>query len=239
MILSLGLLSCRKTPQASFSTDNTEPEVGQVVYFDNHSRSADSYEWDFGDGYVSDDVNPEHVFRASGTFEVTLTAKSGSGYTDKAYLTMNVMIPTLLEIEVREFYSEDTVPGASVYLYPTLPDWEAQTNREAEGYTDNDGIVVFSGLGPYVWYVDVWEETHDNYQLKSEDVAYIRTDEIIPHKINRFIAWVDIVDHGKGALRGDRRLFLKSVERIPAFRPRTFPGTGDWKTLYEKSVRLK
>jgi hypothetical protein len=239
VILSFTLVSCQKSPRAYFSTDTSEPEVGQVVYFDNNSRNADNYEWDFGDGYISDAVNPEHVFRASGSFEVSLTAKSNSGYTDKATLTMNVMIPTLLEIEVLEFYHEYPVANASVRLYPTLTDWNDETNMELEGFTDSDGKVVFSGLGAYVWYVDVWAESYDNYLLKNESVDYIRTDEVIPHKINRFIAWVDSVDHGKGALRGDRKLYIKSIERVPAFRPRTFTGSDDWKMLYEKSVSRK
>jgi PKD repeat protein len=240
LILSLTLFACRPAPRASFSTDNSEPEVGQNVYFDNNSRNADEYEWDFGDGFASYEANPVHVFAGSGTFTVSLTAKSHGGYTDEATMDINVMIPTILEIEVREFYSENAVPDASVFLYPTLPDWEGETNLEAEGYSDADGVVVFSGLGPFVWYVDVWEATHDNYQLKNEDVAYIRTDEIIPNKINRFTAWVDIVDHGKGAIRSSgRTLYIKDVVRKADIKSLTFTDSKDWKALYDKSVKVK
>jgi PKD repeat protein len=237
LILSLSLFSCRPAPRASFSTDTSEPEVGQDVYFDNNSKNADDYEWDFGDGFSSFEANPVHVFMGTGTFTVSLTAKSHNGYSDKASMDINVMIPTLLEIEVREFVSEDAVPDASVYLYPTLPDWEGETNLEAEGYSDADGIVVFSGLGPFVWYVDVWEATHDNYQLKAEDVAYVRTDEILPHKIT---AWVDIVDHGKGAIRASgRTYYIKDIVRKASDKPRSFTDNLDWKTLYEKSIKVK
>jgi len=61
-----------------------------------------------------------------------------------------------------------------VRLYPTLTDWNSETNMESEGYTDADGEIVFSDLGPYVYYVDVWEKSYDNYTLKLEDVSYIR-----------------------------------------------------------------
>jgi PKD repeat protein len=239
LILTLSLFSCKLAPRAHFTTDTPEPEVGQNVYFDNGSKNADSYEWDFGDGYISNEVNPVHVFTGSGTFDVTLTATSNSGLSDMASMTINVMIPTLLEIEVLEYYHEYVVPGASVRLYPTLTDWNSETNMESEGYTDADGEVVFSNLGPYVYYVDVWETSHDNYTLKLEDVSYIRTDEIIPNKINRFTAWVDSVDHGKGMLRGDRNLFIRDIVRKTSDRPQTVSGREDWKTLYEKSVRLK
>ncbi len=109
-----------------------------------------------------------------------------------------LLFPHLLEIEVREYYQEYLVPDASVYLYPTLSDWDAQTNLMASGFTNENGVVVFSNLDPYVYYVDVWETTHDNYSLRDEDVGFIRTPEILPHQINSFIAWVDVADHGKG-----------------------------------------
>ena len=238
LILTLSLFSCRPAPRAHFTADTTEPEVGQNVYFDNGSKNADSYEWDFGDGYISYEVNPVHVFTGSGTFDVTLTAKSNSGLTDEATMTISVMIPTLLEIEVREYWQEYVVPNASVRLYPTIDDWENETNMESEGYTDEDGIVVFSNLGPFVYYVDVWATSYDNVELKNENVSYIRTDEIMPHKINRFIAWVDVADHSKG-VRGKRSLIIRSIERKADEKVRTFSGTEDWKTLYEKSVKLE
>ena len=105
------------------------------------------------------------------------------------------------------------VPDASVILYPTLPDWDNQTNSVMEAFTDADGIAVFSNLDPFVYYVDVWEATHDNYQLASEDVGFIRTPQIIPHKINRFIAYVDVATHVKGVARGSREMVIIKLER--------------------------
>ena len=239
LILSLSLFSCRHAPRAYFTVRTADPEVGQEVYFDNGSENADLYEWDFGDGYISNNVNPVHIYTGTGSFDVTLTAKSKSGLSDKASVTINVEIPTLLEIEVLEYYHEYAIPDASVFLYPTLTDWENQTSLESQGYTDKDGIVVFSNLGPYVYYVDVWAKSYDNYQLKTEDIAYIRTDEVLPHKINRFIAWVDSVDHGKGMLRSVSNLYIRDLKRIAADRPQPVSGNEDWKTLYEKSIKVK
>ena len=64
-------------------------------------------------------------------------------------------------------------------LYPTLTDWENETNSVNEGFTDSDGKTVFADLDKKVYYVDVWETTHDNYALKSEDIGFIRTSEIM------------------------------------------------------------
>ena len=241
MVLPLILFSCERVPEAQFSADTIEPEVGQEVFFNNESHNAVDFKWDFGDGFVSDAVNPSHVFTGTGTFDVTLKAFSENGQSSDASITIDVKIPTLLEIEVVEYSTEKLIPDASVFMYPTLIDWEDQTNVEGEGYTDADGIVVFSHLGPYVYYVDVWEATHDNYTLKVDDINYIRTNEIIPHKINRFTAWVDVVDHGKGLIARDRSYVISKIERKPDLFPQTIISATNegWQNLYNKSIKLK
>jgi hypothetical protein len=236
VVLPLLIFSCEKTPIASFSIDTDEPEVGRQVIFNNNSHNSDRFEWDFGDGYGSNESNPIHTFTSTGSFEVTLTATSKGGLSDKASLTLNVMIPTLLEIEVREYYSEDAIPGASIILYSSITDWDAQKNMVVEGFTDADVIAVFSNLDPFVYYVDVWEKTHDNYTLRNEDPGFIRTPEILPHKINRFIAWVDVADHTKGAARGAREMVIKKLERKAVDKRQLsfYPGTENWQELYNR-----
>lgn len=62
-------------PYASFSS-----EVYKLgVKFDNHTRNASRYEWDFGDGTTSTEKNPEHIYTETGTYRVTLKAFNGIG----------------------------------------------------------------------------------------------------------------------------------------------------------------
>jgi PKD repeat protein len=236
LVFPLLLISCEKTPIASFSADTSDPVVGQPVAFNNNSHNGDKFEWDFGDGYISNEVNPVHTFTATGSFDVTMTAFSKGGLSDKAILTLNIAIPTLLEIEVREYYSEDVIPDASIILYPTLNDWNAQTHSVSEGFTDGDGVAVFSDLDQVVYYVDVWEATHDNYSLANEDAGFIKTPRILPHKINRFIAWVDIADHSKGAVKGTRDFVIRKLERkaVDKRQPSPYTGTENWQELYNR-----
>lgn len=238
LALPLILISCQKTPIASFSIDGGETVVGQPVFFTNTSHNSDRFEWDFGDGYSSNESDPIHTFTSTGSFEVILTVFAKGGHSDETRLTLNIVIPTLLEIEVREYFSEDVIPGASIILYPTISDWDAQTNSVVEGIADADGVAVFSNLDPFVYYVDVWETTHDNYQLRNEDVGFVRTPEILPNKINRFIAWVDVVVHTKGTARGSREFIIKKLERKVSDKrqPAGDAGTENWQELYNRRV---
>jgi PKD repeat protein len=210
LILPLMLISCEMEPESAFFSDTIEPIIGQEVFFTNTSFNADYFEWNFGDGTGTDVPNPVHVFAASGTYRVSLTAYGSNGHTDMSYIEINVKAPTLLEIEVLEYYDEYPVEDASVILYPTLADWDAERNMIAEGFTNSSGKVVFSGLGSYVFYVDVWEANHNNYTLRDEDVGFIRTDQIRPNEINRFIAYVDYVGN-KGAAYRDRKMKIVSI----------------------------
>lgn len=240
-ILSFILASCETPPRAYFSVSPTDPVVGEEVWFTNESDNASSFEWDFGDGYISNEPNPIHIFTSSRSFQVKLKIWSDKGAVDEASVTVNVLIPTLLEIEVLEYYQEYPVENASVILYTSLNDWDSETGISYEGFTDSDGKVVFSDLPRNVYYVDVWEATHDNYALRNEDVGFIQTPEIIPHKINRFIAYVDYVDHGKGVARRDNTMIIKKLERkaIDKKQPGLSPDTVDWKILYNKRAGVK
>lgn len=242
LFLSLFLFSCESTPEAVFYANTLEPEVGQEVFFTNDSHHAENFEWDFGDGIISYAENPSHIYTGTGTFEVTLTVISKNGLEDQAKLTLEVMIPTLLEIEVLEYYDRYSVSDASVFLYSSITDWDEHNNNNvAEGFTDAYGIVVFSGLDPFVYYVDVWEQDHDNYDLGFEDIGFIRTPEIMPHQINRFVALVDYVVRSKGEERGARTAIIKSIKRKST--SEVLPAAGsrsqDWKELYNRSIILK
>ena len=62
------------------------PEAGftyafndRTITFQNTSTDADSYIWNFGDGFGSDEENPEYTYTTSGTYDITLIARNGCG----------------------------------------------------------------------------------------------------------------------------------------------------------------
>ncbi len=243
LLLSTILLSCEKIPVAQFHTNTVNPEVGQTVEFTSDSKHATRFEWDFGDGYSSNDVNPVHVYTGTGPVNVTLKAYSKSDLSDESSLDMEVMIPTLLEVSVREYYQETVVPNADVWLYTSIIDWDKHNNSFISvGKTDASGTVVFSGLDPFVYYVDVFEKNYDNQLLRNEDIGFVRTSEIVPNQINRFIAWVDYyATKGTGDRTTPRSLIIKKFERNVSQKGTSLTNTGTegWQELYNRRVVKK
>jgi len=207
------LSSCNIQPEAFFYADKLTAEIGEEIYFTNGSHNAKEFEWDFGDGTWSDAYEVVHSYSASGTFTVVMSAFSSSGDVERAYVEIEVLSPTMLEVEVLEWYDEYPVQGASVILYPTETDWDNETNAIAEGFTNSAGKVIFTNLGPYVYYVDVWHETHNNYMLRDENVDFIRTDQLYKNELNQFIAWVDYTGTKGIASARDRKRLLPLKNR--------------------------
>jgi len=209
------IISCGREPYADFYVSRTECEVGDIVYFTNNSLDADFFEWDFGDRTISFDYSPTHIYQASGFYTVSLTAFAGDRVFDKAFVTIHVLLPTSLEITVLEYYNEYSVSDASVILYNTLDDWWDEYNPLIEGFTNQHGIVTFSNLYPQRYYVDVWEEYHNNWILAEEDFGFIETDILIPNEMNYFIAWVDYVPPTKKSDgRPEKSIRVLKLEKV-------------------------
>ncbi|MFZ4058881.1 MAG: PKD domain-containing protein, partial [Ferruginibacter sp.] len=84
--------------------------------FLNFSVGADTWTWDFGDGTFSTELNPTHVFPATGPFDIKLTSinnTTGCTYTKTAKVPIVNVIP--------DFTVSDTVicKGGSVTFTPT------------------------------------------------------------------------------------------------------------------------
>ena len=65
-----------KNPVAAFRADPSAPvklAYPITVRFYNESTDADSYLWNFGDSTTSTDINPIHIYKKKGNFDVTLT----------------------------------------------------------------------------------------------------------------------------------------------------------------------
>jgi PKD repeat protein len=75
------VLAAVLAPVASFDATPLTGPAPLLVAFADQSAGANAWSWDFGDGTISTERNPEHVYAATGTYDVTLTV-SGPGGTD-------------------------------------------------------------------------------------------------------------------------------------------------------------
>lgn len=95
LVLLLVFYSCNKEesnvqPDACFDVSSTtEMKVGEPIKFTNCSAHANKYAWDFGDGTISTEASPEHVYQNSGNFTIKLLALN-SNVTDTIFKSIQV-----------------------------------------------------------------------------------------------------------------------------------------------------
>jgi len=196
--ISILFVGCSKDPFADFTISDTVVGIDEIVYFTNRSIDAESFEWDFGDGFKSNSFNASHDFDMDGIYTVSLKAFYNNRV-DEAFMTVSV-IDASIEITVEEYYEPFfLVSDISVILYETVYDWEHPDDAimVAEKFTNASGVVRFDHLAPRRYYVDVWGPNHDNYALAAEDVGFIETPVLIPGTITYWTALVDYYPDGK------------------------------------------
>lgn len=66
--------------------------INQPVQFTSNSTGAETYLWDFGDGFNSTDENPVHTFTTAGPFVVTLTAFNAGSCNRQDTKTLNITV---------------------------------------------------------------------------------------------------------------------------------------------------
>lgn len=80
-------------PEAFFEADSIIVSLpNATVQFFNNSINADSYEWSFGDGDSSYEENPSHTYQYADTFNVTLTAISSSGCSNRSFKNEYIIV---------------------------------------------------------------------------------------------------------------------------------------------------
>ena len=70
---------------ANLGVDNPKGCAPLICKFQDQSSYASSYKWEFGDGTVSTERNPVHIYRNNGVYDVKLTVSSESGCVDSIH----------------------------------------------------------------------------------------------------------------------------------------------------------
>ena len=123
--------SCAKTI-AGFGFTEPENPAPATVNFDNQSKNAESYEWNFGDGTTSTEADPKHEFKSSGKYVVSLKAMKGGKVT-----TINKQV-TIQQPKVCLVEIETTLGTMKAVLYDATPQHRDNFLKLAEeGFYDD------------------------------------------------------------------------------------------------------
>jgi len=98
-------------PIADFSYSPEVPVEDEVVEFTDQSTETDGeiikWSWDFGDGSISEEQNPSHIYTEPGNYMVELTVIDGNDLTDS---TEKEIIVEELEEPIADFSYSPEVP---------------------------------------------------------------------------------------------------------------------------------
>jgi len=123
-LAAAGLLFHMPGPKADFEFSG-ELKAPASVQFENESRRARSYEWDFGDGGTSTEENPSHTFRGAGSYVVTLRAQKRNRV-DVIRRQIQIEGPTACRVRIKTDYGDMLVE-----LYDATPEHQANFIRLA------------------------------------------------------------------------------------------------------------
>jgi PKD repeat protein len=129
IIMTLILTACSEKVEAKFSPSSIFVDIGDTVYFENQTKKAVKFKWNFGDGRTSTERSPFISYSKSGSYGITL----------EAYSTKNKISTTTSNITVDEeqYRFMAKISGKDVMFTASekTNKYEAITNFENNTYT--------------------------------------------------------------------------------------------------------
>jgi gliding motility-associated-like protein len=170
-------------PVAAFATDKITGCAPLEVTFLNQSKQADAYVWDFGDGGMTVDINPVHIYNTIGNFPVTLVAANQTLCTNK------VTMSGLISVKPAPVASFESTPGINTPVELSAANFQFNNSSQyAQSYGwyfgDGDSAVDIDPAHSYM--------LPGNYQV----TLYARND----------IGCIDSISHGAYVVIPDKVL---------------------------------
>ncbi len=182
LLTILTTFSCKRLPNPEFSYSPEEnAEAGDTIWFLNESRHAESFDWEFGDGGISNSDNPTYIYREAGIFEVKLTAFNESGK-DHTSLPITINEPTILSFITYDSIGNMPLSSVWVWIYDNEADRDSMFTPLYAKITDNEGNVEFTNVDLLIYHVWAFkEEVEGRWEYRGY------TSNLYPNKLNRFI----------------------------------------------------
>jgi gliding motility-associated-like protein len=131
-------------PRPQFSAQDVC--FGVPTVFNNQSTiqsgSIQQHDWDFGDGDISNQQNPSHLYANTGTYQIELKLTSDLGCTDSLQKTFTVFpLPTATSSSTIACYDENNA-SAIVYPFAGTPPY---TVLWSDGQTTETAAYLYAG----------------------------------------------------------------------------------------------
>ena len=160
-----------------FSTSGNQGVIPYTVTFYPQIRGeVENWQWDFGDGTISYDFQPTHIYKASGQYTVTLSASRITETVQKSYASL---IQTSGHKIVGQVKASDSGNGIANYRV----DISLMDAFIASSLTDEHGFYTIDNLEPSSRYIlSAWpSDTNYVYQYYNQkrfafEATYVATD---------------------------------------------------------------
>ncbi len=206
------LESCDRTPKyedvnACFAVSGDIHYINTAVNFVDCSQYAEEYEWNFGDGTISNQKNPSHVYITPGIYQVVLKAY---GYNSTNTYTHAVTIQGSTDLDILVMFegTEDIVSNCEMVLYGNQTDWENLTNpiTDPPVLTNSSGIVVFTDLEPVVYFIDAFKDAGPGFYQN----IIGETEPLVENTVNVYNVYVRyFTDNNKN----NKRISISKIEK--------------------------
>ena len=121
------------TPIADFKIDRATAAVGETITFTNTSQNAATYQWNFGDGNTSTEINATHKYSGVGTYTVSLTAFNNA---------LESSIERTVDIEI----PINIYPGEKIRGLTLGEIWGSVKNMEGYDFTEFGPVIIGSTI---------------------------------------------------------------------------------------------
>jgi len=137
-------------PNASFAIEDYSTVAGSSIEFINQSGGELPlrYSWDFGDGTVSNEKNPQHRYSAAGVYRVNLSVDNAFGRNETSSF-VEIGAPPAFELLVAEFEEAGNIVYGQVLTEKstTVITWDMGDGRQ---YRSPDVNHIYWRPGDYV-----------------------------------------------------------------------------------------
>lgn len=165
ILLVFILQSCDRGPTAAFRYQPLEnPEAGETISFISESIDATDYQWDFGNGHISEDDSTATIFDKKGSYTVTLLAFNEAG-SDSISEIIQINDPTIMGFFVFEPDSVTPLADCNTWVYDNEEDWDEMVEPQFNKFTDEEGFAEFRNLESIPYYIIMFKETDEGLYI--------------------------------------------------------------------------